>query len=48
VVARSNNALAPDSVYLIVQQTAQPTTYRTVVSWRIERSMMKELTCLKS
>src|SRR5215510_2451247 len=33
VVARSNNALAPDSVYLIVQQTAQPTTYRTVVSW---------------
>jgi len=33
VVARSNNALTPDSVYLIVQQTAQPTTYRTVVSW---------------
>ena len=33
VVARSNNALSPDSVYLIVQQTAQPTTYRTVVSW---------------
>src|SRR5262252_2144606 len=33
VVARSNNALSPDSVYLIVKQTAQPTTYRTVVSW---------------
>jgi len=33
VVARSSNALSPDSVYLIVHQTAQQTTYRTVVSW---------------
>lgn len=33
VVGLSSNALNPDLVYLVVQQSDQPTSYRAVISW---------------
>jgi hypothetical protein len=34
VVGENVNQFFPDQVYLIVQQAAQPTTYKAVLLWR--------------